>query len=114
MEPRLKEFYSYDCGFAQFVERHGMVASDPKAREEYDLWRYNQWLTMKEASRNKAEGRAEGRAEGSDERNMEIASKAFRKAKSADNFLGIIETLREFDIPEETIQIALDEVKASK
>jgi hypothetical protein len=138
MEARLQEFYDYDLGFAQFVERHGIVASDPKVREEYDLWRIEQLVTMEEAFRNRAEGKAEGITEGitigrgegitegitigrgegisigRDGRNMEFALKAFRKAISDDSFPGIIETLREFDIPEETINIAMDEVKANK
>ena len=36
--PGLKACYDADPGFLQFVERHELVAGDPKARKDYEQW----------------------------------------------------------------------------
>ncbi|MDR1537309.1 MAG: hypothetical protein LBU32_04810 [Clostridiales bacterium] len=38
MDTALRGYYEEDPGFAQFVERHGYVASKPEVRKEYKLW----------------------------------------------------------------------------
>jgi hypothetical protein len=43
---------------------------------------------------------------------MNVALAAFRRAKSANDFPGVIETLKRFGIPEDIIKNALKQVKA--
>jgi flagellar biosynthesis/type III secretory pathway protein FliH len=128
MEDALKAYYETDPGFAQFVERHGYVASLPQVRKEYKLWQIEQVVTGEENARifargrdegkaegiavGKAEGKAEGiavgkaegKAEGIAERDMEIALNAIRKARSGET--GVIETLKDFGVSDETIRAA--------
>jgi hypothetical protein len=114
MDTALKAYYEVDPGFAQFVERHGYVASRPEVREEYKLWQIEQVVMGEEFERVEAKGiavgKAEGIAEGRRSREMEIALKTFRKAKPQEDLSDIIENLRDYDIPEETIQAAMRRV----
>ena len=71
MDPKLKELYDSDPGFAQFVERHGLVASMPELRKAYRRWENDIMLDkLDEERRNEEvklrveEGEARGRAEG--------------------------------------------------
>jgi hypothetical protein len=122
MDTALKAYYEVDPGFAQFVARHGYVASLPEVRKEYKLWQIEQVVMGEENARVMAEGRSEGsavgrtegiavgrtegRTEGRAERDMEIALKAFRKVKPGVNQSLIIDNLKDFDISEEIIRAA--------
>jgi flagellar biosynthesis/type III secretory pathway protein FliH len=60
----------------------------------------------------KAEGIAIGEAKGEAKGKMSVALAAFRRAKSANDFPGVIETLKELDIAEDIIKNALNQVRA--
>jgi hypothetical protein len=106
MDAALQTFYEDDPGFAQFVERHGYVASLPEVRKEYKLWQIEQVVMGEEIERAKAKGRTE--------RDMEIALKTFRNAKTGGDLSRIIETLSDFDISEETIKIAMKQTESER
>ena len=75
MDSSLQAYYEQDAGFAQFVSRHGAVASSPEIRKAYRRWEYDLMLDrleeerkaekkLLEISESRAEGKAEGKAEG--------------------------------------------------
>jgi hypothetical protein len=73
------------------------------------------WIDYKEIflqieERSKAEGMAEGKAE----RDMEIALKAFEKHGNSKKLNDIVNTLRDFDISDETIEAAKKKVAADR
>ncbi|MDR0671481.1 MAG: Rpn family recombination-promoting nuclease/putative transposase [Oscillospiraceae bacterium] len=106
MDAALKAYCEVDPGFAQFVERHGYVASLPQVRKEYKLWQIEQVVIGEENARILAKGRAE--------RDMEIALKFFRKAKSESDHSRIMENLRDLDIQEEIIEAAGKQAKSER
>jgi predicted transposase/invertase (TIGR01784 family) len=132
----LSDFYNTDHGFAQFVDRYGLVASDSETKTKYKRWLMDVYLEAENlrcfgeekraegraegvakgraegVAKGRAEGVAEGVAKGRAEEQMKIALAAFSKAKSDDDYPAIIETLKEFSIEENIIERALDNVKA--
>jgi hypothetical protein len=122
MDTNLKEYYDVDPGFAQFVDRHGVVAASPEVRKAYRRWQYEQVLAELEAERlkeegkeeGKKEGKEEGRKEGKEEGKMEIALNAFAQAKQGANPLHIAETLRSFGVPEDIIHTARKQYEAER
>jgi hypothetical protein len=110
MDPHLSAYYKADPGFAEFVERHGLVASNPQTRKEYDLWVIDQILAMDE----KAELVAKGRAEGEIESNVNIALNAFRTATSEADKRKVTEILKTFGLPDDIIKSARKRVKAEQ
>jgi hypothetical protein len=60
MDATLKEFREADPGFAQFVDRYGIVASTPEMLKAYNDWRIAQMAWGEEIAWIKAEGKAEG------------------------------------------------------
>ena len=78
MIPELQEYYDDDPGFAQFVERHGVVAAMPDVRTAYRRWEYDRMLDKLDEERKEeqraahtallvAEGIEQGKAEGREE-----------------------------------------------
>ena len=59
MDPELQAYYDIDPGFAQFVERHGVVAAMPDIRNAYRRWEYDQILDRLDEERRVAEHKAE-------------------------------------------------------
>jgi hypothetical protein len=110
MDANLKQFYKLDPGFAQFVDRHGLVAADPKVRRYYDLWLLDQALWAEELEEMRANYEAIGKAK----RDIEITLKAFRRTTSDADWLNTTKTLREFDIQEDAIESACAKVKAER
>jgi predicted transposase/invertase (TIGR01784 family) len=63
MDPVLKEFREADPGFAQFVDRYGIVASTPEMLKAYNEWQTAQMAWDEEIAWVEAKGKAEGVAE---------------------------------------------------
>ena len=131
MDAPLQEYYDSDPGFAQFVERHGVVAAMPDIRKAYRRWEYDVILDMLEEERRNAKmeallaeskaegeaigearGEARGEAKGRDERDMEIAQKAFAGLKHGRDLSEIVYMLKEFDIPDDIIDSAKKQAEA--
>jgi hypothetical protein len=110
MQPELTELYKIDPLYAEYVERHGLMASDPETRHQYELWQINLATTRDALFKIKAEGKAEGKAETM----MEIALIEFRDAKSEANFPGVEAHLKKLNFPEDIIKNALQQVKAER
>ena len=127
MVPELQAYYEIDPGFAQFVERHGSVASMPDIRKAYRRWEYDIILEKLDEERRAAKiaeqfaeletkiasseariasSEARGEAKGKTNTQMEIAMKAFAKIKRGRSVSEITETLKEFDNPDEIIEEA--------
>jgi hypothetical protein len=104
MRPELEEFRKRDKGFDQFAARHGLVTSDPKVRQKYDLWAINDIIMAEEFYRREAKGKAETM--------MEISLKRLRRAKSNADRRSAIKDMRELDIPDVTIKEARKRIKA--
>lgn len=64
MDTQLQIFYDVDPGFAQFVDRHGVVVALPDIRKAYLLWEYEQIVNALERERLEAKGEARGEARG--------------------------------------------------
>jgi hypothetical protein len=114
MVPDLKTLYDVDPGFAQFVERHGVVASAPGVRDAYERWRIELLVNNDERAFMTDEARSEGIDIGKDERNMEIALIVFRRMKADDDYLEAIETLKSYNIPDNIIKTARKTVESEK
>jgi hypothetical protein len=106
MTPELREFYDHDAGFAQFVDRHGLVASDPATRRHYENWLSDQVLFKLERRLLQAEAKVETM--------MEIALIHLREAKSDEARRAAIEDLRRFRIPEDIITRAKELIEAER
>ena len=121
MIPELQEYYDNDPGFAQFVQRHEVVAAMPDVRKAYRRWEYEVMLNKLHEERIEAEikeqqakgeakawadGESEGKIEGRDERDMEIALKMFASLKKGKSLSDVMDTLKDFDIPDHIIEAA--------
>ena len=85
MDPKLKELYESDPGFAQFVERHGLVASMPELRKAYRRWEYDIMLDRLDEERRNEEVNmrvAEGKAEGIADEKIKTAKRLFEMGLS--------------------------------
>jgi hypothetical protein len=111
MNEHLSKFYNDDKGFEQFVDRFNKVSSDKKTLEEYTEWLFNMRLEAENLAKLVAEGKAEGEAIGIAKRDREIALAALEQSKKAD-FSDEIENLKELNIPENIIEMAIKHVKA--
>ncbi|MDR1309189.1 MAG: hypothetical protein LBL95_04740 [Deltaproteobacteria bacterium] len=60
MDPALKEFREAAPGFAQFVDRHGIVASKPEMFKAYNDWRIAQMAWGEEIAWIEARGITKG------------------------------------------------------
>ena len=58
MDAQLQEFYDHDPGFAQFVDRYGIVAATPEVRKAYRHWEYEMILERLEEERKAAKDAA--------------------------------------------------------
>ena len=54
MDEVLQEFYENDPGFAQFVDRHGIVSAMPDVRTAYRKWEYDLMLDRLDEERRAA------------------------------------------------------------
>ena len=113
MDPELQDYYDNDPGFAQFVRRHGEVAAMPDVRKAYRRWEYDLILDRLDEERREADmaaqlavSEARGVTIGRDNRDMEIALKAFASLNSGKSLAEITGTLKEFGIPDEIIEAA--------
>jgi len=116
MEHELQAYYNSDPGFAQFVERHGAVASMPDVRKAYRRWEYDIILDRLDEERRAAEMEArlaESEAKGKADSQMEIALKAFAGLKRGRSLSDIVDTLKEFGIPDEAIEEAKKQTEPS-
>ena len=122
MDAALQAFCEVDPGFAQFVERHGYVASLPDVRKEYKLWQIEQVVIGEENEQLMAQGRAEGRtegraegiAEGRTEGYKEISRKAFERTTKGVAPADIARTLIDLGIPENIIESARRQAEADR
>jgi hypothetical protein len=116
MDENPKELYSADQDFAQFVDRYGLVASDPKAHEEYNRWRIERILEVEEQEIRRVEayanGYAKSYAKGVAKTQSKIALKAFSDARSDADLSEIEKTLVKFGVPKDVIKSARERVKA--
>jgi hypothetical protein len=118
MDPALKEFREADPGFAQFVDRYGIVASTPEMLKAYNDWQIAQmaweeeiaWVEAKGIDKGKAEGIAEGIAKNQ----LNIALVLFRAVKPGDDSLDAIKTARDYGIPEDIIRAAKGQAEAER
>jgi hypothetical protein len=106
MDPALKEFCEDDPGFAQFVDRYGIVASTPEMLKAYNDWQIAQMAWREEIAWIKAEGIAETQ--------LNIALVLFCAVKPGDDSRGAIMTARSFGIPEDIIQAAKEQAEAER
>ena len=109
MKLELQAYYDNDPGFAQFVDRHGIVAAMPEVRKAYRRWEYDLILYRLDEERRTKQHEMQlvvSKAEGKAERDMEIALKAFDGLKKGKNASEIIDTLKEYGIPDEIIEAA--------
>ena len=128
MDSQLQAYYDADPGFAQFVDRHTVVAATPEVRKAYRRWQYDQMLyeldkerqeekinarlIEREAigeARGKEMGEAIGEARGRADRDMEIALRAFSNRKIHLIVSEIVEMLREYEISDEIIEAAAEQ-----
>jgi predicted transposase/invertase (TIGR01784 family) len=126
MDNALRAYYEVDPGFAQFVDRHGLVASNPRTRRAYDFWVIEQQLALEEKTtwldqgraegeaEGRAKGEAEGRAKGEAENSLKIALNAFRKATSETDSRNVAATLKAYGLPVKIIEKARAKVKAEQ
>ncbi|MDR1297197.1 MAG: hypothetical protein LBO05_07460, partial [Deltaproteobacteria bacterium] len=122
MDPVLKESREADPGFAQFVDRHGIVASTPEMLKAYDDWQTARmawgeeiaWVEAKGKAEGIAKGKAEGIAEGIAENQLNIALVLFRAVKSGDNSRDAVKTARYYGIPKDIIRAAKGRAEAGR
>ena len=114
-EPKLKEYYDDDPGFKQFVDRHWLVAGDPDARHAYFMWRREVISRALELRGIMEEGIAEGEAKGRAERDLEIALKAFNKARRlGEDFSIMARRLRDLGISSAAVKAARKQVESKR
>ncbi|MDR1049592.1 MAG: hypothetical protein LBP95_00630, partial [Deltaproteobacteria bacterium] len=107
-----------DPGFAQFVDRYGIVASTPEMLKAYDAWQTAQMAWDEEIAwveaKAKAEGKAEAKAEGIAEIQLNIALALFRAVKPGADSRDAVKTARDFGIPEDIIRAAKGRAEAER
>ena len=125
MDAKLKEFYDQDAGFAQFVDRYGIVSATPEIRKAFRRWEYELILDKLEEERLLAErvkeiaegeargeargetrGEARGKAEGKTESQMEFALNILRMKGHSTSTAVLDGEMLGFGIPREIIQAA--------
>ena len=121
MDAQLQKYCEQDAGFAQFVDRHGVVAATPEIRKAYRRWEYDIILDRLEEERKaaeqasreeksraegKAEGKAEGMAEGAYRTQMNMAM-AMLKLKSNKVSQTLLDgEMKAIGIPDEIVKAA--------
>ncbi|MDR1871234.1 MAG: hypothetical protein LBS60_04780 [Deltaproteobacteria bacterium] len=100
--------------FKQFAELNNLAVADPETHRQYRRWTIDRLLEKREKQIIREETLAEGEAEGDAKRSMKVAIGLLKKAKSSQDFPGIIETLKKYEIPENIINSALEQVQESK
>jgi hypothetical protein len=110
MDPALKEFREADPGFAQFVDRYGIVASTPEMLKAYNDWQIAQTAWGEEIAWVEAKGKAEGIAENQ----LNIALALFRAVKPGADSRDAVKTARDFGIPEDIIRAAKGQAEAER
>ena len=108
--PDLKAYYDDNPGFKQFVDRHGLVSGDPKIREEFQLWLDEEKQLAKEFLQYGKEKEARGRAD----TYLEIALKAFQKARPGEDLSAIAQSLSDDGFPPDIIQTAREQVESER
>jgi predicted transposase/invertase (TIGR01784 family) len=114
MDQNLKTYYDADPGFAQFVDRHGLVASDPKTKSEYKHWLINQIADDEHKYRHDLALLAEAKPGIIAERDMEYATEEFRNLKPGDDISKVIEKLSRLHVPKDIIESARKQVEAER
>ncbi|MDR1297454.1 MAG: Rpn family recombination-promoting nuclease/putative transposase [Deltaproteobacteria bacterium] len=104
MDPVLKESREADPGFAQFVDRHGIVASTPEMLKAYDDWQIAQMAWGEEIAWVEAKGIAKNQ--------LNIALVLFRAVKPGDDSRDAIKTASDYGIPEDIIRAAKGQAEA--
>ncbi|MDR1309249.1 MAG: Rpn family recombination-promoting nuclease/putative transposase [Deltaproteobacteria bacterium] len=104
MDQVLKEFCEADLGFAQFVDRYGVVASTPEMLKAYDDWQKAQIAWGEEIAAIEARGEAKTQ--------FNIALVLFRGKKRGANLRGSIKLLKDFGIQEDIIQAVREQAEA--
>ena len=118
---QLKEFMEQDAGFAQFVERHGIVSATPEIRKAYRRWEYEIVLEKLEEERLAAEqaemlaiSRKEGMEKGRAELNMEFALNILKMRGNKTNTIMLDDEMQSYGIPREIIQAARKQYEESQ
>jgi predicted transposase/invertase (TIGR01784 family) len=102
MNDMLRKFYNIDLGFAQFVDRYGLIASDPQTHKEYLLWLHDLKTQAQEIESLKAEVKAEVEAKVQ----MKTAMGILKNLSRDGDLSSAIELLVSIDIPEDIIKAA--------
>jgi predicted transposase/invertase (TIGR01784 family) len=110
MDPVLKEFREADPGFAQFVDRYGIVASAPEMLKAYGDWQKAQMAWGEEIAFIEARGEARGIAKNQ----FDIALALFRGEKPGANLRGAAKMARGLGIPEDIIKAAMEQADAER
>ena len=109
MKPELQDYYDEDPGFAQFVDRHGVVAAMPEVRRAYRRWEYDLMLDRLDEERRAEQHEIQllaSEAKGEAKSQMKIALIVFAGLGQGMGLSEIIETLKRFEIPDEIIEAA--------
>ena len=102
---------------------HSVIPYMPDVRTAYKRWQYEMILdrlgeercTVKVKDRlaeSMAVGEAKGEAKGRDDRDMEIALKAFAGLNRGRSLSDIVDTLKEFDVPDNIIEFDKKQAEA--
>ncbi|MDR3153313.1 MAG: Rpn family recombination-promoting nuclease/putative transposase [Deltaproteobacteria bacterium] len=117
-DPILKKFRGADKGFAQIVDRHYTVASNPEERMRYESWMIERTLNQENiralVNEGKAIAKAEGKAEGKAENQLEIAMAFFRRAQPGADLSAVARELKSLNIPEDIIRSARERASAER
>jgi hypothetical protein len=122
MDGNLKEFFKADPGFAEYVERFGIVSADQDTIKNYQRWLidkvtlYDAFATVRDEgivegeAKGEAKGRAEGIAEGIAKSLYNVAVVTFQQMKPGENVKEKMELLKSFGASEDIIQSAMERV----
>jgi hypothetical protein len=126
MDLNLKEYYETDPGFAQFVERHSQVASDPEIKKAYKYWLIHQITEREHLYRSAqvaidearpaiiAEARPAIEAAAIANRDMEYAKLEFRSLEPGDDISKVFKKLSNLRVPKDVIESARMQVEAER
>ena len=118
-----------DPGFAQYVERHGIVSSIPETLMAYKRWKMDAISDMldeeyrraefeKQLAESKAKGKAEGIAEGKAEVKakyiMDTTLKILKLSAHNQSPIEAYKILKILDIPDDVIEAAKEQLSNEK
>jgi hypothetical protein len=118
MDEKLGSIFEKDHGFAQFVDRKGLVASDPRSRIKYKIWQMELWFQLKQIEEARAEGFEIGKARAMEERKaehvMEFVLNAFRKVPVGESLTPTAKKLRSIGLADAIVDSARSQVETER